>query len=233
MRSSRRERSPVAPCWCRRSATPRPSTSGAIQAGRTPAACGQLSAFRHEVRGFWGRVLTPALARQLDVDALWTETSLGCEGRAVAPTSAASARSGALQLTKECSEYTGLAGSVRTITASSIKQIVVGTRIVYGQPAGATSVDSDVMLDMPGPETTPRSATARRTSRPVSGCARFPAVPGSSPGSPRARTSRTRAAPASTGTGPTASVRASEPQFLDHPLSPRGAVTGLLPWPAR
>jgi hypothetical protein len=57
------------------------AASGAIHAGRTPAACGLLSAFRHEVRALWGRMLTPALARQLDVDALWTETTLGCEGR--------------------------------------------------------------------------------------------------------------------------------------------------------
>jgi hypothetical protein len=67
------------------------------------------------------------------------------------PLSASSPRSGALHVTKECSEYTLQAGSFCTITSSNLKQIEVGSRIVYAQPAGATSLDSDVILDPPGP----------------------------------------------------------------------------------
>jgi hypothetical protein len=67
------------------------------------------------------------------------------------PLSVSSPRSGALHVEKECSEYTGQAGSFCTITSSSLKQIEVGSRIVYAQAAGAASLDSDVILDPPGP----------------------------------------------------------------------------------
>src|SRR5688500_15097427 len=68
-----------------------------------------------------------------------------------APSLSASSRSGALHVTKECSEYFGRAGEFCTITSSSLKQIPVGSRVVYASPAGATSLDSDVILDPPGP----------------------------------------------------------------------------------
>jgi len=58
-----------------------------------------------------------------------------------------SPRSGVLHVAKECSAYTGLAGSYCTITSSSLKAIGVGSRIVYAQAAGATSLDSDIVLD--------------------------------------------------------------------------------------
>ena len=64
---------------------------------------------------------------------------------------AASPRSGDLIVTKECSEYTGLAGSFCTITSSNIKAIEVGSKIIYAQAAGATALDSSVVLDLPGP----------------------------------------------------------------------------------
>ena len=54
-------------------------------------------------------------------------------------------------MTKECSAYTGLAGSFCTITSSNLDAIEVGSRIVYGRAAGATSLDSDIVLDPPGP----------------------------------------------------------------------------------
>jgi hypothetical protein len=63
---------------------------------------------------------------------------------------ASSRRSGALQVTKECSEYTGQVGSFCTITSSNVKAIEVGSRIVYGHAPGATSLDSDIVLDTPG-----------------------------------------------------------------------------------
>ena len=69
-------------------------------------------------------------------------------GEAFAPSLAA--RSGDLHVTKECSEYTGQAGSFWTITSSNVKAIEVGSRVVYAQAAGAASLDSDVTLDLPG-----------------------------------------------------------------------------------
>ena len=65
--------------------------------------------------------------------------------------SASAARSGRLAVTKECSEYTGLAGGFCTVTASNLKAIDVGSRIVYTQAAGATALDSDFVLDLQGP----------------------------------------------------------------------------------
>jgi hypothetical protein len=53
---------------------------------------------------------------------------------------------GALHLTKECSEYTGQADSFCTITSSNVKAITTGSRVVYLQAAGATSLDSDIVL---------------------------------------------------------------------------------------
>ncbi len=67
-----------------------------------------------------------------------------------------SPRSGALQITKECSQYTRLPGSFCTITSSNLKQIPVGTRVIYASAAGTNalghlSLDTDVTLDPPGP----------------------------------------------------------------------------------
>lgn len=64
---------------------------------------------------------------------------------------AASPRSGDLHVTKECEEYTGAAGSFCTITSSNVKAIEVGSRVVYAHAAGATLLDSDIVLDTPGP----------------------------------------------------------------------------------
>jgi hypothetical protein len=57
--------------------------------------------------------------------------------------------SGALHVTKECSAYTGLAGSFCTITSSNVTEIPVGSRVVYAQAAGATSLDTDIVLNPP------------------------------------------------------------------------------------
>lgn len=68
------------------------------------------------------------------------------------PSSAAAPRSGALLVTKECSGYTGEAGSFCTITASNVKAIEVDSTILYLQPATLfTPAGSDVVLDVPGP----------------------------------------------------------------------------------
>src|SRR6266550_3838068 len=60
-------------------------------------------------------------------------------------------RSGALHVTKECTEYTRLAGGFCTITSSNIEQIEVGSKVVYTVASGPAILDSDVTLDPPGP----------------------------------------------------------------------------------
>ena len=73
-------------------------------------------------------------------------------GQAIAPAlPESSPRSGSLHVTKECSAYTRLAGGFCTITSSNLDQIEVGTRVVYAIASGATVLDSDVILDPPGP----------------------------------------------------------------------------------
>jgi len=62
-----------------------------------------------------------------------------------------SRRSGALHVTKECSQYTRLAGGFCTITSSNFKAIKVGTRVIYAVASGPTVLDRDVTLDPPGP----------------------------------------------------------------------------------
>ena len=72
---------------------------------------------------------------------------------ALAPSvSASSPRSGDLNATKECSGYTGNAGSFCVITSSSLRAIEVGSKITYLQPAALlTPAGSDVVIDTPGP----------------------------------------------------------------------------------
>lgn len=60
-------------------------------------------------------------------------------------------RSGALLVTKECSAYTGLADSFCTITSSTLKEIEVGSKVIYASAADAASLDSDIVLDSPSP----------------------------------------------------------------------------------
>jgi hypothetical protein len=59
---------------------------------------------------------------------------------------AASPRGDELHVTKECSAYTGLAGSYCTFTSSSLGAIKVGSKIYYASAAGAASLDSDVLI---------------------------------------------------------------------------------------
>ena len=60
-----------------------------------------------------------------------------------------SPRSGALHATKECSQYTGQAGSFCTITSSNLKQIAVGSRVVYTKALTGTTLDTDVTIYPP------------------------------------------------------------------------------------
>ena len=57
-----------------------------------------------------------------------------------------SPRHGELHVTKECSQFTGLADSFCTITSSNVPAIKAGSRVVYLQAAGPTSLESDVVL---------------------------------------------------------------------------------------
>jgi hypothetical protein len=67
----------------------------------------------------------------------------------VATVSSATAtpRSGALHVTKECSQYNFQAGSFCTITSSNLGAIDVGSRVIYAQPAGGAGLDSDLVLN--------------------------------------------------------------------------------------
>lgn len=59
-------------------------------------------------------------------------------------------RSGELHVTKECTEFTRLAGGFCTITSSNIPQIETGSKVVYTSASGPAILDSDVTLDPPG-----------------------------------------------------------------------------------
>ena len=51
-----------------------------------------------------------------------------------------------LHVAKECSEYTGLAGSFCTITSSNVDAIPVGSKVVYASAAGEKVIDSDLTI---------------------------------------------------------------------------------------
>jgi hypothetical protein len=56
-------------------------------------------------------------------------------------------RSGVLHVTKECSEYHGIAGEFCTIKSSNLGAIRPGMRVVYSQALGSDLVlDSDLVL---------------------------------------------------------------------------------------
>jgi hypothetical protein len=64
----------------------------------------------------------------------------------LAALSASSPRSGDLHVTKECSAYTFAAGSYCTITWSNLNAIDAGAKVIYASAAGATSLNSDIVL---------------------------------------------------------------------------------------
>jgi hypothetical protein len=62
-----------------------------------------------------------------------------------------SGRSGELHAIKDCiGTYLGRAGDFCTITRSNVERIELGSRVVYQTAAGATSLNSDVILYPPG-----------------------------------------------------------------------------------
>jgi hypothetical protein len=66
-------------------------------------------------------------------------------------TATAFARSGTLHVEKECTEFDGTDGTFCTITSSTLDAIEVGSRVIYATVNGAGPLDSDVVLDLPGP----------------------------------------------------------------------------------
>lgn len=61
----------------------------------------------------------------------------------------ATPRSGALHVTKECSEYDGSVGSFCTITSSNINAIKPGMRVVYLRALANGLLNSDIVLSFP------------------------------------------------------------------------------------
>jgi hypothetical protein len=55
-------------------------------------------------------------------------------------------------VTKECSQYTGAAGSFCTIKSSNLNAIKVGSRVVYASAANPAAgvLDTDLVIDGPG-----------------------------------------------------------------------------------
>jgi hypothetical protein len=58
-------------------------------------------------------------------------------------------RSGALHVTKECSQYDGSVGSFCTITSSNINAIKPGMRVVYLRALANGVLNSDIVLSLP------------------------------------------------------------------------------------
>jgi hypothetical protein len=65
----------------------------------------------------------------------------------IAPAVSATPRSGELHITKDCTGYTGLAGQTCTITASNVRAIPDGTRIVYASGVVNGVLDSDMTIE--------------------------------------------------------------------------------------
>ena len=59
-------------------------------------------------------------------------------------------QSGTLHLEKECSEYTGEAGSFCTISSSNFDAIPIGSKVVYAEAATADGgLDTDIVVSTP------------------------------------------------------------------------------------
>ena len=95
----------------------------------------------------------PGSPTRPSANAAASSLSPAASGNVALSVPASSPRSGALHVTKECSKYHGLAGEICTITSSNLDAIEVGSRVVYAKAAdfGTFTLDSDVVLDVPGP----------------------------------------------------------------------------------
>jgi hypothetical protein len=95
------------------------------------------------------RILLVATA--ITASAVLTACSDTTGPKDLAPGSPAFSRSGILHVEKNCLYYTGQAGDYCTITASTLKEIEIGSRITYADAAVGGLLDTDVVLDLPGP----------------------------------------------------------------------------------
>jgi hypothetical protein len=98
-----------------------------------------------------GSMCAGALAASACADGPGGLTGPSARATGLSALSASSPRSGDLRVTKECSDYHGVPGEFCTITTSTVKAIEPGSRVIYAQAATAAGVDSDVVLDTPGP----------------------------------------------------------------------------------
>ncbi|HET9674174.1 MAG TPA: hypothetical protein VFP31_05130 [Gaiellaceae bacterium] len=63
-------------------------------------------------------------------------------------------RSGTLHVEKECSEYTGEAGSFCTIASSNVDAIPPGSKVVYSEAATPEGgLDTDIVVNTPNGDT--------------------------------------------------------------------------------
>jgi hypothetical protein len=89
------------------------------------------------------RILGVALAAVLTFGVL----TLAEGSTAAASPGPSATRSGAMHVSKECSQYTGAAGSFCTITASNVPAIKVGAKVVYLSAANPDgTLDSDIVV---------------------------------------------------------------------------------------
>ena len=64
--------------------------------------------------------------------------------------STSATRTGTMHVTKECSEYTGEAGSFCTVASSDFDGIPVGSKVVYAEAATASGgLDTDIVVTTP------------------------------------------------------------------------------------
>src|SRR5215475_4163211 len=62
-------------------------------------------------------------------------------------------RGGTLHVTKECSEYTGQAGSFCTIASSNVDAIPIGSKVVYAEAMSPEGLDTDIVVNTPNGDT--------------------------------------------------------------------------------
>jgi hypothetical protein len=81
---------------------------------------------------------------------LLTVLMLGAFATAASAKNTDTPRSGALHVTKECSQYTGSAGGFCTILGSNMNAIDAGMKVVYTSAAVFPCLCTDLVLDGPG-----------------------------------------------------------------------------------
>ena len=64
-------------------------------------------------------------------------------------TSSTEPRSGALNIRKDCSTYSGGAGQICTISVSNLPELPVGSTITYASAAVGANLDTDIVIDPP------------------------------------------------------------------------------------